>query len=80
MEEKRKRKGERYFSVLYGGVPLRVSILKENTKETYIRFPAILYLVPRREVPFIFRQRGVIALSEKAGIPGKRKETGAGVF
>jgi len=29
---------------------------------------------------FIFRQRGVIALSEKAGIPGKCKETGVGVF
>jgi len=33
-----KGKAKDIFPFLYGGVPLRVSILKENTKETYIRF------------------------------------------
>lgn len=57
----------------------RVYPQREYERNVYM-FPAILYLVPRRKLPFIFRQRGVIALSEKAGIPEKCKETGTGVF
>jgi len=77
LEEKRKRKGEGYFSIsVRGRAVTRVYPQREYERNVYT-FPAILYLVPRREVPFIFRQRGVIALLEKAGMPGKCKETGA---
>lgn len=54
-----------------------VSILKGNTKEIRIyTFLAILYLVPRRKVPFIFRQRRcIIALS---GGPAMGAASGGG--
>jgi len=73
----RKRKGEGYFSISYGGVPLRVSILKENTKETYIRFLLffISYLAGRC---LLSSAKGAsLRCWKKRGIPGKCKETGA---
>lgn len=76
----RKRKDEGYFSILYGGVPLRVSILKENTKETYIRIyvpSAILYLAGSC---LLSSAKGASLRCQKKRIPGKCKQTGAGAF
>lgn len=78
LERRWKGKDEYYFSILYGRDVTRVYSQREYERNVYT-FP-ILYLVPRRKLPFIFRQRGVIALLEKAGIPGKCKEAGTGAF
>lgn len=79
-ERKAKKEGRKiFFHSVRGRAVTRVYPQREYERNVYM-YLAILYLVPRRELPFIFRQRGVIALSEKAGISGKCKETGAGVF
>jgi len=75
----RKTKKERrriFFHFVRGRAVTRVYSQREYERNVYT-FLAILYLVPCREMPFIFRQKGVIALLEKARIPGKCKETGA---
>jgi len=64
-----KRKGRNALDILRFARGLRcyVSILKGNTGEMYIRSLLFFTPYPRRKLPFIFRQRGVIALSKRTG-------------
>lgn len=72
----RKRKDEGYFSILYGGVPLRVSILKENTEETYIR--SLCYSLPRKELLLSSAKGASLRCRKKQGFQGNvRKQARA---
>lgn len=80
-EKHENRKGKKrngYFTFCTRGVLSSCLSSKGIRKKRIYTLPAILYLVSWRKLPFIFRQRDVIALSERTrGFQGKYKETGA---
>jgi len=65
-----KRKGRNALDILHFARGPRVYPQREYGRNVYT-LPAILYPVPRRKLPFIFRQRGVIALSRRAEDSGR---------